>query len=541
MRRVPGIDRLVVRPRPKEGESCTGYLIRVTEANAYPNLAFLTGHADCNIGGFTKVGKEHEARQQWRALEAALEMPKGEIQRRWPRQVYTSDRWRPAPLGSLPLVQADHASGISQVCPECLAEDGYCQTLWELRYYTVCHRHHRLMVSHCGACGDPLSAKRRALQRCGSCDAELNAACPPTRPETVAWVISDVLAKGVEGARAPIAQYDSIDFPWRLVEDAFALVDAVRMMGWLTEMQIKKWLAANQSAALRQSQIVRTMTMFADWPNNWLGKLQQDINERARVKSKLRMRLFYHERHLLAKGSDRVQFMQRAFADWLSEQHPEIWTTRAFRPLASSWQRGEELMTVTDAAQLLGCSGARIRWMAKKGLLTAAPDVIGGIRSLVTKESVETARQMERGSLNWKQALAILKCDYHLISDEWFRGLMEPEQYSKCGRLHIRKERIQWLFDQISNARVPRVQRAEVVRMRQAVSIVSKAGGSYAWILRQILEGNLPVAGFHRGRGIKRMSFYRRDVEALKMILSGRCALDTAILREADRKVRAWS
>lgn len=541
MRKVPWIDLLVVRPRPKEGESFTGYLIRVTEANAYPNLAFILGHADGNIGGFTKVGKEKEARQQWRALEKALDLPEGEFQRRWPRKTYTSDMWQPTPLGSLPLVKADHAAGISHVCPDCLSEDGYCQALWEVRYYTVCHRHRRLMVSHCGACGQQLSVKRPTLRRCGYCDADLKIVCKPIPGDTVALAISGLLAKGVAEGDASTTEYESIDFPWHSVGDAFVAVDAIRMMGWMTEMRFKQWLAASEGAEVRQSHVVRTMRLFEDWPNKWFAQLEQDINERARVPSTIRGRLLHHESLLLASGSIRLRFMQQALADWLSERHPEIWTLKAFRPLAAPWQRGPGVVTAMHAAHLLGCTHPHIRWMANKGLLTTVPDIVGGSRFLVTRDSVEKARAAMRTTVTWHAANKVVKCDPHLIYNEWFRETMQAEQMWNCGHLRIRKERIRWLFDEISKAKAKRDQRAEVISMRQAVSMVMKVGGSYGWILRQILEGSLPVANFHRRRGIRGMRFYKRDVAALKMVAMGRSPLDAAILKEADRKMRAWS
>lgn len=541
MRKVPGIDRLVVRPRPKEGESCTGYLVRVTEANAYPNLGFILGYFHGNVGGYIKSGKERETSRQWRALEVALDLPAGEIDRRWPRQVSQLDRWTAAPMGSMPLVRVDHVSAISHVCPDCLAEDGYCQALWELRYYTVCHRHRRLMVSHCGACGEPLTPRRPALLRCGSCDSDLKVACKPIPGKPAAWAIADLLAKGVAGQKAYPAGYEILDFPWHLVDDPFVVVDAIRVMGWMNEMQLRQWLAAGLSAADRQSQLVRTMKVFEQWPKKWHHLLERKIRDRAQVISTSRLRLLHHEQRMLAMDSVRLRFMQQALASWLSEKHPEIWTLKAYKPLAAYWQRGAGLITANEAARVLRCSDVSIRWRANKGLLTWAPDVLGGSRFLVTKESVEKARAAMGTTVTWSTARRALKCDFHLIYDDWFRGIIEPEQLSNCGRLYIRKERIRWLFDQITKARAKRDQRAEVVRMKQAVSMVSKIGGSYAWILRQILEGNLPVAGSHRQRGIQNLKFYKRDVEALKMAAMGCNSLDGAILKEADRKVRAWS
>ena len=541
MRKVAGMNRLVVRPRPKGGESCTGYLIRVTEANAYPSLGFILGNSNANVGGYVKSGMERETRQQWRVLEVALGLPEGEIQRRWPRQASRLDMWTPAPVGSMHLVQVDLASAILHICPDCVSEDGYCQSLWELRYYTVCHRHRRLMVSHCGACGDPLSPRRAALLRCGSCNADLEAVCKPIPGHPVAWAIADLLAKGAVGQKVSQAGYEEVDFPWHLVEDPFVVVEAIRMMGWMIKMQKWQWLTASLSAKDRQSQLVKCMEVFEQWPKRWHCLLERKITERAKVISTSRLRLLHHERGMLAMDSVRLRFMQQTLAGWLSEKHPAIWTLKAYKPLASRWQRGAGLMSSGEAARVLRCTDAAIRWKANKGLLIGAPDVKGGSRFMVTKESVDKARAAMGTTVTWNMARRVLKCHSHLIYNEWFRKTLHAEQISNCGHLSIPKERIRWLFDEISKARAKRDIRAEVIRMRQAVSMVMKVGGSYPWILRQILEGNLPVANFHRRRGIRGVRFYKRDVVALKIALMRRDPLDGAILKEADRKARAWS
>ena len=161
------IDRLVARPRPKPGESCTGYLVRVTEANVLPSLSYVLKGTVGNTGGFIKPGKEHETDRQWKDLEQRLELPVGEFRRKWPRQVTTAQHSAPAVLGSLRFTKADHLPGITHLCPDCVADDGFCHALWEVRYYTVCHRHKRLMVSHCGSCGAHVSASRPNLSKCG--------------------------------------------------------------------------------------------------------------------------------------------------------------------------------------------------------------------------------------------------------------------------------------------------------------------------------------------------------------------------------------
>jgi len=365
--------------------------------------------------------------------------------------------------------------------------------------------------------------------------------CKPVLGKPVAWAIADLLAKGVAGQTIVQPRYKSVDFPWHLVDDPLAVVDALRMMGWMTEMMVKKWLAASESAEVRQSQLIQTMKIFKQWPVRWRHLLEGKITERAGVASTIRGRVLYHERRMLEMDSARLRFMKQALADWLSERHPAIWTLKAFKPLAIIWQLGKQVVTGKEAATALRCSYPHVHWMANKGMLVSAPDVLGGSRFLVTRESLDRAVQEKDKSINWKNARKALGCDNHLICSDWFRDTIGAKQISNGGPLYIRRERIKWLVEQLARAKVKRVPRGEVVHMRQAVSMVSRTGGSYAWILQQILEGKLQVYGFHRQRGLRTLMFYKRDLEALKRAGTEPGPSSGMMLKQAVHKLEAWS
>ena len=506
------IDRLVVRPRPYDGESLSGYLIRVTSANSYPALSYLLGDPDGNTGGFTKKGKEERARQQWRALEARLDLPAGEFIRRWPRHMATTRNLQPVLLGALAIKKADHVPGITQVCPECVAEDGFAQELWEVRYYTVCHRHERVMVTHCGACGCHLSQHRPVLSHCGNCGRDLRETCKPLVPDRRALVMGKMVARAVAGEPMELHLFS---FPFCLQNDVRQTIAAIRMMGWLTQPRFSGWMTAAAPAESRQEQLTSVISLFENWPNVWWDSLDSIVAERSCRKGSSIARVLLKHRRMLSKKSRLLGFMQRDFVEWASQRRPDIWKSRSFRELSKAWRHQQMVFTTMEAADWLGCASPAIRKMAEDGRLEIVPDNTGSNRLLVTAESVRRVDETRRpGGFNWKEARARLKCDSRLILDPWFRALMEVK-HDHRGQLLISEDRMKWLFAQIESRRREGRPHHDLraVGMRSVVVRCKPIGGTYASILSWILDGKLPVAGFSQKRGLRSLTFYREDLD----------------------------
>lgn len=512
--------RLVVRPHPKDGESCSGYLIRITEANRYPSLAYVLEDADGNTGGFTKAGKQQRARQQWRALERHLGLREGEFLRRWPRQVATAHHLEPAPIGLLELVRADHVPGITHICPDCVAEDGYCRALWELRYYTVCHRHRKLMVSHCGACGVHLSVQRPAILRCGSCGSNLRTESKPIPALPESWAISGVLANAVAAAGISHREFADSGFYWLLLDDPSIVVAAIRAMGWLTQRRFARWLTSHQHSEVRHQQLCAVLSLFKKWPEVWWESLDRLVSERARNgRDETVTKALQRHRDMLMIESPHLRFLQRDFIEWVTKRWPTVWRSQSFAPAFRKWKYADHdrLFSSSEAARCLGGGTPAIRQMIREGRLTAILDKTGRTnRVLVTQESVYRVRASEV-RLNWLQARKILKADGHLIGNPSFRSLLKVEKRGPRGALLIPRTRIEWLFDQIEAARTEVFATEDLVNMRSAVVICRPAGSDYAAILAWILEGSLPVCSFDRKMGLRSLQFRREDLRRLLM------------------------
>jgi hypothetical protein len=149
------------------GESVHGFLLRVSSANALRSTGAL--------------------KAEW--ADVLMARGEGRAHLRGPM------------TGSPHLANAD-ADGLPgqywnarrpRCCPLCLTERAAWCSLWELVFYTECHKHETMLLDKCGSCHHPLRWRRRELLRC-SCGADFRLSrSEPSSPAALS--ISSELAK----------------------------------------------------------------------------------------------------------------------------------------------------------------------------------------------------------------------------------------------------------------------------------------------------------------------------------------------------------
>ncbi len=171
---------LVVRSQPKSDESFFGFLLRLTELNAYtshgliPKLARLDGKVFlCN-----HIWDEHNSKYD--GLIQLTRITRNELK----QLLYTpaTKRSEVMILGrSVPysLMGAPRP----KVCPACLAQSPYCRKQWELAFFTCCAIHNRMLLQECPECRRPIRWHRLRVCYC-PCGADWRRARTPSLSES---------------------------------------------------------------------------------------------------------------------------------------------------------------------------------------------------------------------------------------------------------------------------------------------------------------------------------------------------------------------
>lgn len=219
---LPGCYRnLPCRP----DEALPGYLLRLAEANGYESIAALLRAAGINIRGLN-TGYSSKLRTDAEALAALGRMAVGDPGHLSGHAATPLD----GPALFMRECRVDSDAMLherAQVCPHCLAEDGYIREELELAPVTVCSTHKVLLVDECPDCGHPLDWKRSNLMACGHCGADLRMAPPTPVGADVCEVADDFAALApfrlVTHSGEPVA--DMWDLMFRIFK-ALALPDA---------------------------------------------------------------------------------------------------------------------------------------------------------------------------------------------------------------------------------------------------------------------------------------------------------------------------
>lgn len=155
---------LVVTPKPLVAESLMGYLLHLTEVNAYPSTSYIISTLNgrwygSTVGRLDAAPLAELARLEPTALARLTMLPDG-LPRAFVR-VFGND-----------LPSYEVSSRTPKVCPQCLKEGSRCEAFWDLTQAVACPRHGVGLISTCPKCTKLLSWSRKKVTEC-KCGSDL--------------------------------------------------------------------------------------------------------------------------------------------------------------------------------------------------------------------------------------------------------------------------------------------------------------------------------------------------------------------------------
>ena len=167
--------KLLVRPKPEKGESFIGYLVRLTELNAYdtPSWILSLAEIDCMELQWTfsfvfgkTTGLKRLAQLTNNTLDdlhALVYSPANSSQGNTSEHEF--DFYGASVNRS--IIRPHHP----KICPQCLAEFGYCLLVWDCSLVTACPIHECTLLDKCPKCRRQIRAIRKSVSICGcGCD-----------------------------------------------------------------------------------------------------------------------------------------------------------------------------------------------------------------------------------------------------------------------------------------------------------------------------------------------------------------------------------
>lgn len=354
---------LVYTPAPYPTESLWGYVLRVAEENGYDSPSSVLGLAGLN----TVRGKA--SRFDPCALAPILCRPAEELAH-LSYSVASTDEQAPFQILGKPAGASYRHSLLNlrgpAFCPQCVAETGFLDAFWDIRYVVACPKHHCALLRNCSACGDTISWNRRALLTC-QCGHDL-------RNETTAPVASEVTelmevllrklhGKSLAGlenrSKYPLEEFEGIEL-WPIVMMCRALAHS----------------AGFKTQGARDSTPEQVITFAADalsnWPHNYHAMLHRVGTEVGTVplyKAGLNARFqkFHDSMFKLLPYASHYDFLRREYLRFGCEEWGESTVDKRALDGVDCDRR---YVSQSELAKQLGVTRATVTAWTKQGLLT---------------------------------------------------------------------------------------------------------------------------------------------------------------------------
>nr|WP_281500776.1 TniQ family protein [Kordiimonas marina] len=151
---------------PQAAESVLGYMVRLTEANYYPNTDWTYKLFGINNACFG-WSQTYRVSKQISDLLGSKEY----VFRRSACMPRGSGNHRKLSLDGVHEFDVmDMRAKAPNICPKCLAEFGYLFAAWEFISLKVCPRHRCYLLDRCQQCLSSFSWRRANVSRCQNCD-----------------------------------------------------------------------------------------------------------------------------------------------------------------------------------------------------------------------------------------------------------------------------------------------------------------------------------------------------------------------------------
>lgn len=473
---APTAARLRVRLDPHLGESLRGYLLRLTSANGYETTRWLASLEPVLM----RITQEQVAIEAIERLTGFSDL----------------EPFLLSPFGSN-MLPAHFRATTPRICPACLKERGYYDSVWEIGFACVCPHHGIMLVDACSRCHAPLTWSHLSVTCC-SCGANIIDAGTTLAGADLQYFNAKIWA----AAGRDVPHFKSASLPDKELSRLslgqlcqFFLFFNAHENGTISMMRAKPTSVAATVTAL---EIVRSV--LSDWPQGFYQRLVKRVNKKEEFSGEGLQQVFgglYIRLYRYLVGPE-FSFIRDAFEEFLRDH----W----FGVISGTYRRVNRDKTRNDALNLRGAAktlgiGRRIfRRIVGRGWVKG--DVIlrssGRCRIMVSEKDTLRFRDQVGHRINGKQTRELLGISknqfYMLVQEEFIQPLLRAGE-DGCGSWWFDAGPIKRLLDKIKVAAPAREPCAEAISFREACQWHILSSENFPLFFAAILNGTISVTG----------------------------------------------
>lgn len=350
---------LVRTPAPYPTESLLGFVLRVSELNGYESQGEVLAAA-----GLSQDQKRKKLRLDLGKLAAILGRPVEELQ----HLAYSSPERaeRNGLLLGQPVVARHLRLSKPRFCPQCVAENGFIEAMWDLAHVIACPRHRRELIGACPNCGKHFGNFRKGLLTCG-CGASLLRKDLPTVPDEIAGLMGIIARKALSNPaeeryakRLPAHELSQMSLRTLLV--------TISSLGW--QQLASDGLPREDSIS---SHVIPASRVLRDWPKNFYSMMRRLGDMSASTTTHKTSFVRRHESlngALFKKGlpAEEIRFIREAFIRYAKEEWRESFV-RFKLPHEEGMEFERKLLSRGEIAKHLGVSPLTVSKLQRQGKL----------------------------------------------------------------------------------------------------------------------------------------------------------------------------
>lgn len=418
-------------------------------------------------------------------------------------------------------------------CPACLSSSIYHRAAWDFALRTACPDHGLRLLDRCPECGRQQRWELSDLTRC-RCGGDLRRA-PEMAVGSAERMVARRLAELVGGTPtswlgAAPASCDPADLPWLL------MCLGMFLTGWTRQRRIETLVSCGPDAVARV--VSAGVVALEDWPGA-IHRFLAEQGDRAPVRSgrygaRKSLGAFYGWLTLMPDGTPK-RILAEAATEFVAGD-PRL-SRRSHRSrLVGARSTSGEMLGLKETANRLGVATARVKRLMADGSLPATASAGRGVPMLIERTAVEALAAFQAGSLDVKQAAALLDISRARVRSLVEAGVLGSALRAGAARKSSRRliaSEVEALPETLAGT-IGRTADSRTVGFNHVAEVLRRQGVGFAEAVVMIRERRLQVVAIDETAvGFKRLQFAPEMVAMLRRSLEAGEALtvEAAALR----------
>ncbi|MEK6738153.1 MAG: TniQ family protein [Planctomycetota bacterium] len=517
---------LVRTPRPHEGESLKGLIIRAAEENGYYSPLLLLSLADVKMDCRTQ--RSLYTKQRMKNLSKMLNIG---IPSLWDMACLLGIEELP-PQSYNVFGHKIHKYSVRttapKVCPKCLMESNHARKIWDLAAYTCCPEHKTLLIEECPNCKRKISWNRPRVNIC-TCGCDWRYVALPEVSEaemTLSRLILRVC--GLSESEEKVEEDKKVS--WNPLSSV-SLSELLCAVYFISAQRhgVVDVTGKHYAVTLSHKELHETLTdaikVFDNWPENYFKFLAESRgkNPNSERNSGRDSGLYkdfgkLYDPLFIRKGNPLPDFMRGAFKQYITT----IWDG-GYAGWCGSISKEElsnkKYMSRHEVMKYLKVSLTTVNRLHNKGYLRGLYlPWVNRSRVMIEADSVRDLKERWDGSINAVQAGEMLGIGriavVSLMKSNCLAAIQGP---AETGQL-------EWKFEvpevkrllKLVEEKIPEEKQATIsplVSFHKAIQKLSKLNLDIGVLVRLILDGKITPAAKEAETGFASLLFNTFEIE----------------------------